>query len=154
MDRTTLFLLLTASQVGARLFCGKAKMPLEIGDWHQGLSHMDSAVVENRPVTINEGQVYVYENYFPGHTINYIHVDNVAIKTCGASASIKKGGIGTSSVLIILHAGTHEEIRSVIDIWGTKHRAVTTAPPLHDLKKLKSFYLFKELRAVNHNNQY
>ncbi|CAG4942739.1 unnamed protein product [Colias eurytheme] len=117
---------------------------------------MDSAVVENRPVTINEGQVYVYENYFPGYIINYIHVDNVAMKSCGASASIKKGGIGTSSVLIILHAETNEEIRSVIDIWGTKHfeQTTRTLPKDENTKNLKSLYLFKELRAVNHNKKY
>ncbi|CAH4038636.1 unnamed protein product [Pieris brassicae] len=128
-------------------------MPLEIGEWHQSLNHMDSAVVENRPVTINEGQLYVYENYFPGYTINYIHVDNVAIKSCGASATIKKGGVGSSTVLIILHAGTNEEIRSVIDIWGTKHREVTTKSLLQGMNNLKSLYLFKDFRAVNHNKK-
>ncbi|CAH0716303.1 unnamed protein product, partial [Brenthis ino] len=128
-------------------------MPLEVGIWHHHLKHIDSAVVENRPVSINEGQVYVYENHFPGYTIDYIHVDNVAIKSCGASAAIKKGGIGTSSVLIVLHAATNEEIRSVIDIWGTKQfeRNTQSIPVEDKFGNMKSLYLFKELRAVNHN---
>ncbi|XP_047544224.1 uncharacterized protein LOC125076211 [Vanessa atalanta] len=152
MELITLLLLLNYAET--RLFCEKTKMPLEMGQWQNHLKHMDSAVVENRPVTISEGQVYVYENHFPGYIIKYIHVDNVAIKSCGASATIKKGGIGTSSVLIVLHAATNEEIRSVIDIWGTKYFEQNTKsiPIDKNMGNLKSLYLFKDLRTVNHNN--
>ncbi|XP_045784150.1 uncharacterized protein LOC123880203 [Maniola jurtina] len=154
MDRLTLLLFLSC--VNARLFCEKTKVPLEMGKWHHRLQHMDSAVVENRPVSIHEGQIYVYENTFPGFIINYIHVDNVAIRSCGASATIKKGGVGTSSVLIVLHAATNEEIRSVVDIWGTKTFERTTRKIFVDenIGNLKSLYLFKELRTVNHNKGY
>lgn len=151
MELITLLLLLSYSE--GRLFCEKTNKRLEIGQWQHHLKHMDSAVVENRPVSINEGQVYVYENDFPGYVINYIHVDNVAIKSCGASASIKKGGIGKSSVLIVLHAATNEEIRSVIDIWGTKcpEKRVKSIPVDENTKNMKSLYLFKDIRTVNHN---
>ncbi|XP_028033318.1 uncharacterized protein LOC114245366 [Bombyx mandarina] len=146
-------LIFIISNVDARIFCEKNKMPLEVGEWHKDYKQMDSAIVENSPVTINEGQLYVYENYFPGHTIKYIHVDNLAIRSCGASASIKNGGVGTSSVLIVLHADSNQEIRSVIDIWGVKNYEKTTRRALNpeSLKNMKSLYLFKELRAVNHN---
>ncbi|VVC86354.1 uncharacterized protein LOC126978375 [Leptidea sinapis] len=157
MDRLLILLIFHTISIEGRLFCEKSKSPLEVGKWSHNLKHMDSAVVENRPVAINEGQVYVYENHFPGHLIDYINVDNVAIKSCGASAMIKKGGIGTSMVLIILHADTNEEIRSVIDIWGTKHFDVTTSSTPKDnniMNNLKSLYLFKKLRAVNHNSGY
>lgn len=145
-----MLLLITCTE--ARLFCEKTKMPVEVGTWHSHLKHMDSAVVENRPVSINEGQVYVYENHFPGHSIEYIHVDNVAIKSCGASANIKKGGIGNSFVLIVLHAATNEEIRSVIDIWGTKLPKKPKTPSKDaSVENVKYLHLFKELRTVNHN---
>ncbi|XP_039763289.1 uncharacterized protein LOC120636071 [Pararge aegeria] len=154
MDLFTLLLFVTCAN--ARLFCEKTKVPLEMGKWHNHLQHMDSAVVENSPVSINEGQVYVYENNFPGFIINYIHVDNVAIRSCGASATITKGGVGTSSVLIVLHADTNEEIRSVVDIWGTKTYEKTTKRIFLDenVGNLRSLYLFKELRTVNHNRGY
>lgn len=149
------YLLLLITYAEARSFCEKTKVPLEIGEWQYNLYHMDTATIENRPVSVTEGQVYVYENTFPNRTIKYIHVDNLAIRTCGANAVIKNGGINESSVLIVLHADTNQEIRSVIDIWGTK--AVKNGRPKklitskEDLKALKSWYLFKELRAVNHN---
>ncbi|CAG5003185.1 unnamed protein product [Parnassius apollo] len=138
----------------ARMFCEKSKAPLEIGKWGHYLMHLDSAVVENSPVSTREGQVYVYENYFPGYVIKYVHVDNVAIKSCGASASIKQGGIGSSSILIVLHAATNEDIRTVIDIWGTKRQEKTKGPLQNpsSSKNFKSLYLFKDLRIVNHNN--
>ncbi|XP_068620026.1 uncharacterized protein [Battus philenor] len=133
-------------------FC-KNKIPLEIGKWSHNLKHLDSVVIENGPVSMREGQVYVYENFFPNYIIKYVHVDNVAIKSCGANAEIKKGGVDSSSVLIVLHADTNEEIRSVIDIWGTKSRIVieTVAAPQDSNKSMKSLYLLKELRAINHN---
>ncbi|CAG9558585.1 unnamed protein product [Danaus chrysippus] len=150
-----LVILLILNFAKARLFCEKTKMPLEVGEWSHQMKRMDSAVVENRPVSINEGQIYVYENNFPGYIIKYIHVDNVAIRSCGASADIKKGGVGSSSVLIVLHAATNEEIRSVIDIWGIKSMDTpkTTKPMILDenIDNMKSLYLFQKLRAVNHN---
>ncbi|XP_028173664.1 uncharacterized protein LOC114362447 [Ostrinia furnacalis] len=156
MEYVILALFLT--HIHARMFCEKTKLPLEVGVWRHDLQHMDSAVVENKPVSITEGQVYVYDNYFPGYTIKYIHVDNVAIKSCGASATIKMGGIGTSTVLIVLHADTNQEIRSVIDVWGTKDEAPVpkkkALPFSKDIKNLKSLYLFGKLRAVHHNRGY
>lgn len=137
------------------MFCGSTKVPLEIGVFKHGYAHMDSTVVENKPVTISEGQFYVYENDFPNHIIKYIHVDNLAMKTCGAKAMLKSGGVGTSTVLIILHAATNQEIRTVVDIWGVKisDPVRITKPPLpkDKLKNMKSLYLFKDFRTVNHN---
>ncbi|CAG9781702.1 unnamed protein product [Diatraea saccharalis] len=140
----------------ARMFCEKTKMPLEVGEWRYDLKHLDSAVVENQPVTISQGQIYVYENYFPGHTIKYIHVDNMARRTCGASASIKSGGVGTPSVLIVLESQSNQEIRSVVEVWGTKDwvKPKPQLPPDMNTKNIKSLYLFKKLRAVNHNTGY
>lgn len=153
-----LLVILLAVTTDARMFCEKTKAPLELGQWRYDLKHMDSAVVENPPVSISEGQVYVYENFFTNYTIKYIHVDNLAIRTCGASASIRSGGIGTSSVLIVLHAHINQEIRSVVDIWGEKKCAnvKATEPPLNpdEMKNIKSLYLFKDMRAVNHNRPY
>ncbi|XP_060809494.1 uncharacterized protein LOC132903937 [Amyelois transitella] len=130
-------------------------MPLELGKWHNTLIQMDSAVVENNPVNIMEGQVYVYENYFPGHIIKYIHVDNLAQKTCGASAQIKDGGIGKNSVMVVLHAGANQEIRSVVDVWGVKDASlprVTLRRYMDENSKyMKSLYLFQGLRTLNHN---
>ncbi|KAM3968491.1 uncharacterized protein ACR2FA_009274 [Aphomia sociella] len=154
--RHIILILLATSCCEARIFCEKTKIPLEEGKWRSDLQHMDAAVVENRPVSISEGQVYVYENYFPGYTIRYINVDNLAMKTCGASASIKQGGVGSSSVLIVLHADSNQEIRSVVDIWGTKNYE-PRRPKLEmddNIKNMKSLYLFKELRAVHHNKGY
>uniref|UniRef100_A0A2A4JD78 Uncharacterized protein n=1 Tax=Heliothis virescens TaxID=7102 RepID=A0A2A4JD78_HELVI len=153
-----LLIILFAITADARMFCEKTKAPLELGEWKYTLKHMDSAVVENPAVSISEGQVYVYENYFPGYTIRYIHVDNLAIKTCGASASIKAGGVGTSSVLIVLRAFINQEIRSVVDIWGEKialNSTQTSQPHLNpdEVKNIKSFYSFKDTRALNHNRQ-
>ncbi|CAH0703157.1 unnamed protein product [Spodoptera exigua] len=102
------------------MFCKKPKAPLELGEWEYHLKHMDSAVVENPPLSINEGQMYVYENYFPNYTIKYIYVDNLAMRSCGASAAIKTGGIDSSYVVLVLHAHINQEIRSVIDIWGER----------------------------------
>ncbi|XP_022833183.1 uncharacterized protein LOC111361083 [Spodoptera litura] len=141
------------------MICKKTKAPLELGEWRYDLKHMDSAVVENPPVSINEGQMYVYENYFPNYTIKYIHVDNLAIRSCGASAAMRTGGIGSSYVLIVLHAHINEEIRSVVDIWGERKKVITEELPRTPLKpdemtSLKSLYLFKHLRAVNHNSAY
>ncbi|KAJ8736808.1 hypothetical protein PYW07_000079 [Mythimna separata] len=143
-----LFIVATAD---ARMFCEKTKAPLEMGEWRYDLKQLDSAVVENPPNSINEGQTYVYENYFPNYTIKYIHVDNLAIKTCGASASIKSGGLGSSSVLIVLTARINQEIRSVVDIWGKKNTVsnATDTPPRY--KKIKSLYMFRNMRAVSHN---
>lgn len=156
MDHLLLLLCVLATHVHTREFCEKSKIPLEMGVWKHFFKHMDSAVVENKPVSMTEGQVYVYENYFPGHTIKYIHVDNLAVKTCGASATIKSGGVGTSTLLIILHADTNQEIRSVIDIWGVENPGQTTVRPVKaaDLKNMKSMYLFKDFRSVSHNNKY
>ncbi|XP_059055420.1 uncharacterized protein LOC131849366 [Achroia grisella] len=154
MEHTIFLLLITYSE--ARIFCEKAKIPLEEGVWSHDLQHMDAAVVENRPVSITEGQIYVYENYFPGYMIKYINVDNLAMRSCGASASIKKGGVGFSSVLIVLHAESNQEIRAVIDIWGTKNYE----PKIHkviiddDIKNMKSLHLFKGVRVVHHNKGY
>lgn len=159
MDRVVLFVfLVNLLYAEARMICDRDKdnTPLESGVWRHDMHHMDTAVIENPPVTVSEGQLYVYENDFPNRTIQYLHVDNVAMKTCGARASLKSGGVGTSSVLIVLHAGPYNEIRSVIDIWGTK------SPPLpskssrpkeipESMKNLKSLYLFSNMRAVNHN---
>lgn len=123
-------------------------MPLEMGEWKRDLYRMDTATIENQPVTMKEGQVYVYENYFPNRTIKYLHVDNLARKTCGASASIKSGGIGTSSVLIILHSDPYHEIRSVIDIWGTRelNEMKINLPQMsgQELKNMKSLYLYRK----------
>ncbi|XP_037299726.1 uncharacterized protein LOC115440527 [Manduca sexta] len=149
-------LLASILAVESRIFCEVNKMPLEVGMWKSNLRHMDSAVVENTPVSISEGQVYVYENYFPGYIIRYIHVDNLATRSCGASATIRDGGIGSQTVLIVLHADTNQEIRSIIDIWGEKRPGMkmkVTRQPLdtEETKNLTSLYLFKDLRAVNHN---
>ncbi|CAH0577788.1 unnamed protein product [Chrysodeixis includens] len=163
MDLLPLILLAVAAE--ARMFCEKTKAPLELGVWKYDLKHMDSAVVENMPVSISEGQVYVYENYFPDYIIKYIHVDNLAIRSCGASAAIRSGGVDTSSVLIVLHADINQEIRSVVDIWGERRGATSAAkapagkaPNQRTIrpadKNIKSLYLFKTLRAVNHNTAY
>lgn len=50
-------------------FCEKTKALFEMGEWNGSLKHMDSATIENKPVFASEGQVYVYENTFPGYTI-------------------------------------------------------------------------------------
>ncbi|KAL0851730.1 hypothetical protein ABMA28_000049 [Loxostege sticticalis] len=151
-------LALLATIAHARMFCAKTKLPLEVGEWKHDLKHLDSAVVENKPVSITEGQVYVYDNYFPGFTIRYIHVDNVAIRSCGASAVIKAGGVGTSSVLIVLHAEANQEIRSVVDVWGTRNEAPPQKKKVlvdtKEMKNVKSLYLFDKMRAVHHNNGY
>ncbi|PZC76592.1 hypothetical protein B5X24_HaOG204432 [Helicoverpa armigera] len=156
-----LLIILFVITADARMFCEKTKAPLELGQWQYSLKHMDSAVVENPAVSINEGQVYVYENYFPGYTIRYIHVDNLAIRTCGASASIKAGGVGASSVLIVLRAYINQEIRSVIDIWGEKKVSNNTnalnntqlSLNPEEVKNINYNYLFKDTRALNHNRQ-
>lgn len=157
-----LLIVLLAIVTDAKMICKKTKVPLELGKWKYDLKHMDSAVVENPPVSISEGQMYVYENYFPNYTIKYIHVDNLAIRSCGASAVMKTGGIGSSYVLIVLHAHINEEIRSVVDIWGErkggKEGNVDKLPRSEtkpgELKTNKSLHLFKHLRAVNHNSAY
>ncbi|KOB70913.1 Uncharacterized protein OBRU01_14151 [Operophtera brumata] len=115
-------------------------MPLEVGFWKHTLKNLDSAVVENKPVSMSEGQVYVYENSFPGYTVKYIHVDNLAVRTCGARASLKSGGIGTSTLLIILHADANQEIRSVVDIWGVEDGKRSTVLPVN-FNNMKSMYL-------------
>ncbi|CAH2035666.1 unnamed protein product, partial [Iphiclides podalirius] len=144
--------LIAADSCGARLFCEKSKAPLEVGTWASGLRHLDSAVVENGAVSVREGQVYVYENSFPGHVIRYLHVDNVAIRSCGASAVVKKGGVGASSVLIVLHAAANEEIRSVVDIWGSRGQdAGAPSAPSEGPNNMKSIYLYGDFRAINHN---
>ncbi|XP_073960660.1 uncharacterized protein [Choristoneura fumiferana] len=139
-------------------FCEKSKTPFELGEWNGSLKHMDSATIENKPVFATEGQVYVYENTFPGYTIRYVNVDNLAQRTCGASAVLKRGGVGTSTVLIVLHAATNQEIRSVIDVWGTRDAARKNIKTiLKDdglMKDMKSRYLFKQMRAVNHNSRF
>ncbi|KAJ2954126.1 hypothetical protein O0L34_g2348 [Tuta absoluta] len=162
MDALVLVLLLSALAAavrGTRLFCDRDQLPLEEGEWSRDYAHLDTATIENPPVTVLEGQIYVYENFFPNRTIKYMHVDNLAIKSCGASAAIKAGGIGTSGVMVVLHAGPHQEIRSVIDIWGTRltprrpqHRRAMLVPPedLEQMKKLRSKYLAVS-RTVNHN---
>lgn len=127
----------------AKIFCERDKIPLEIGQWRSNLKHMDSVVVQNNPVSINEGQTYVYDNFFPGYIIKYIHVHNLAMKSCGASASVKSGGVGTSSILIILHADRNQEIRSVVDIWGDNLK-VTTKPPQLNFGNITSLYLFRD----------
>lgn len=156
MDRVVLIVFLAMLYAEARMICDRMdNVPVERGVWRHDMHHMDTAVIENPPVTVSEGQLYVYENDFPNRTIQYLHVDNLAMKTCGARASLKSGGLGTSSVLIVLHADPYNEIRSVIDIWGTK-----TLPPPKSfrvkeipkaMKNLKSLYLFSNMRAVNHN---
>ncbi|KAJ0183984.1 hypothetical protein K1T71_000407 [Dendrolimus kikuchii] len=152
---TMYFILLLITQTESRKICGRTQIPLEIGTWRYDLKQMDSIVIENNPIAATEGQTYVYENYFPDYTIAYVNVYNLAIKTCGANASLKSGGIGSSSVLIVLHADSNEEIRAVIDIWGTKklNKRSKKKPTKNskDLKNMKSLYLFKEFRAVSHN---
>ncbi|KAI8431202.1 hypothetical protein MSG28_001240, partial [Choristoneura fumiferana] len=112
-------------------FCEKTKTPFELGEWNGSLKHMDSATIENKPVFATEGQVY---------------------RTCGASAVLKRGGVGTSTVLIVLHAATNQEIRSVIDVWGTRDAARKNIKTiLKDdglMKDMKSRYLFKQMRAA------
>lgn len=157
MDRVILIVFFVNLYAEARMICDRyVKTTLESGVWRNDMHHIDTAVIENPPVTVPEGQLYVYENDFPNRTIQYLHVDNLAMKTCGARASIKSGGLGTSTVLIILHANPFNEIRSVIDIWGTK----SLPPRLKSLrfreipkpmKNMKSLYLFSNLRTVNHN---
>ncbi|XP_053623692.1 uncharacterized protein LOC128682825 [Plodia interpunctella] len=154
MDYAALILLITCAQ--ARMVCERNKMALELGKWKNTMIHMDSAVVENSPVAIAEGQIYVYENYFPGYTIRYIHVDNLAQKTCGASAQIKDGGIGKNSVLVVLRAESNLEIRSVVDVWGTKDPNPRNSLKLpryidENAKYVKSLYLYQGSRALNHN---
>ncbi|RVE44628.1 hypothetical protein evm_010714 [Chilo suppressalis] len=146
-----LLLAVLAALCNARQFCERSKMPLEVGEWRHNLQHLDAAAVENGPVSITQGQVYVYENYFPGYTIRYIHVDNLARRTCGASATLKSGGVGTSSVLVVLQAEAHDEIKSVVDVWGTRTGAPQPKPSPPPPANLRSLYLFKTLRAVNHN---
>lgn len=152
MDRGILFVfLLTLLYVQARMLC---EAPLEEGVWRHDMHHMDTAVIQNPPVAVSEGQLYVYENYFPNRTIKYLYVDNLAMKTCGARASLKSGGLGTSSVLIVLHAGPYNEIRSVIDIWGTKSPQLKVSRPRSTpkaMKILKSIYLYKNMKAVRRN---
>lgn len=147
-----LLILLLAVSADARMFCEKTKAPLELGEWRYDLKHMDSAVVENPPNSLNEGQVYVYENYFQNYTIKYIHVDNLAKSTCGASASIKAGGVGSSFVLIVLTARNYQEIRSVVDIWGkrTANNSTKTRPHLN-LEGSRNRHLFRNMRVVSHN---
>ncbi|KAH9630181.1 hypothetical protein HF086_000741 [Spodoptera exigua] len=149
-----LLIVLLVSVTDAKMFCKKPKAPLELGEWEYHLKHMDSAVVENPPLSINEGQMYVYENYFPNYTIKYIYVDNLAMRSCGASAAIKTGGIDSSYVVLVLHAHINQEIRSVIDIWGERttvgKSTITEIQPDETTSK-KLFHLFKHLRAVNHN---
>lgn len=85
-------------------------------------------------------------------------MDNLAQKTCGASAVLKRGGVGSSTLLVVLHAAANQEIRSVIDVWGTRdapRKDIKTL--LKDdglMKDMKSRYLFKELRTVNHNSRF
>lgn len=128
-----------------------------MGTWKYSLKHLDSGVVENKPVSLSEGQIYVYENEFPGYTIKYIHVDNLAMRTCGASAEIKSGGVDKSTVLIVMHAKANNEIRAVVDIWGLKnsqrssHKSLLTSKGKKDLKSL---YVLKGFRTVNHNINY
>lgn len=159
-----LLIILLAINADARMFCEKTKAPLELGEWKYDLKQLDSAVVENPPMSINGGQTYVYENYFPKYTIKYIHVDNLAIRSCGASASIKSGGVDSSYVLIVLTARINQEIRSVIDIWGKAETNHTTEQSANnftairrsdpdDWKNIKSLYLFKNMRAVSHNKR-
>ncbi|KAI5640938.1 transcription activator MBF2 domain-containing protein [Phthorimaea operculella] len=163
MDALVLMVLVGASArapaaLGTRAFCDRNKLPLEQGEWSREYAHLDVATIENPPVSVLEGQIYVYENFFPNSTIKYMHVDNLAIKTCGASAYIKAGGIDTSGVMVVLHSEPHQEIRTVIDIWGTRAPPAPRpprAPPLvspedrEQMKKLRSKYLGTS--RVNHN---
>ena len=138
----------------ARMFCDRSKVPLELGEWRREYARMDTATIENPPVSVKEGQIYIYENYFPNRTIKYIHVDNLAIRSCGASATIKAGGLNTPGVLIVLHSGPFQEIRTVIDIWGSRDQEPTRARPNFtpvELKNLKTSFLYNGHRAVNHN---
>ena len=151
-----LFIVLLAMTVEARTFCEKTTAPLEMGEWKNHLKHLDSTAVENPATSMSEGQLYVYENNFPNNTIKYIYVDNLAVKTCGASATVKSGGIGSSSVLIVLTARSNHEIRSVVDIWGDSITADTktdkTRRPNHSqAETMKSMNLFNHIRAVSHN---
>lgn len=140
--------------VYSRSFCEKPNEPLEVGIWKPNLKHLDSAVVENKPVSMSEGQVYVYENHFPGYTIKYIHVDNLAVRTCGAHAAIKAGGVGTSTLLIVLHADANQEIRSVVDIWGVENAEKSTVRAVN-INKMKSMYLVNNKTIiVHHNNRF
>lgn len=147
------WLLVLLAAVDGRMLCGKLKAPLELGQWQYHLKHIDSAVVENLPVSISAGQLYVYDNYFPGYIIKYIHVDNLAMRSCGASAVLKNGGVGSSNVLIVLHAGINQEIRSVVDIWGEKipTKSTDSLKTEEIAKNPKSLSMFKEIRAVSHN---
>ncbi|XP_049885389.1 uncharacterized protein LOC126380163 [Pectinophora gossypiella] len=149
-----LMVLVLVPLVSGRMFCDRSKVPVELGEWKREYARMDTATIENPPVSVKEGQIYIYENYFPNRTIKYIHVDNLAIRSCGASATIKAGGVNTPGVLIVLHSGPYQEIRTVIDIWGTRALDPTRARPNftpNELKNLKSTYLYKGNRAVNHN---
>ncbi|XP_063547085.1 uncharacterized protein LOC134754678 [Cydia strobilella] len=155
MASVAYFLILQAVTVIAKN-CGKAKAPFELGEWNGHLQHLDAATIENNPVSAAEGQFYVYENTFPRHTIKYIHVDNVAQKTCGAVATLKRGGIDGSSVLIILHAESSQEIRSVVDVWGVpksvpRKREMKPLEREGELRDMQSKYLFMKARALNHN---
>ncbi|XP_048005676.1 uncharacterized protein LOC125241309 [Leguminivora glycinivorella] len=137
--------------------CSRAKAPFELGEWNGHLEHLDAATIENNPVTAAEGQFYVYENTFPRHTIKYLQVDNLAQKTCGAVATLKRGGLNTSSLLLILHAESSQEIRSVVDVWGVpkmvpRKRNVKPLEREGDLKNMQSKYLFMKARALNHNS--
>lgn len=140
--------------INAKLICNGVYRPLEVGKWKNSLKHLDSGVVENKPTS--EGQVYVYENDFPGYTIKYIHVDNLAIRTCGARAEIKSGGVGQSTVLIVIHAKANNEIRAVVDIWGVKayEKPSPKLRPINIEKNVKSLYVLKSFRMVNHNLNY
>lgn len=117
---------------------------LELGDWSRALSQLDSTVIEHKPVS--QGNIFVYENVFPGHSIRYINVDNVAVRTCGAHASLKSGGVGASSVLVVLVAPPGHEIRAVIDVWGVRDTHLATHTTTH--RDMKSTFLFKDVKPT------
>jgi hypothetical protein len=73
-----------------------------------------------------------------------IHVDNVARRTCGASAMIKSVGVGTPTVLIVLQAESNQEIRSAVDVWGVKNKEKPKLPQFttdSNIKNIRSLYL-------------
>lgn len=154
MDRVLYVFLITVLAVRAKMICdgNDINTALERGVWRHDMYHIDTTVIQNPPVTVSEGQMHVYENDFPNRTIKYLHVDNLALKTCGARAILKSGGLGTSTVLIILHAGPYNEIRSVIDIWGTKSPPPQPQPRVvpEAMKNLKSIYLLNKMRVGRH----
>lgn len=140
--------------INARNICQDGTLPLEIGKWNSKYKHLDSAIVDNKPVSLLDGQLYLYKNDFPEYIITYINVANLAVNSCGAKASLIAGGLGKSFIMFQLYAGPHQEMRVVIEIWGMRTAKRTNMDVLSDssvnIEYLKPVEKSSR-RAINHN---